>query len=227
MLKKYWYIKQTDLADGLTETDIAMLDGSCMFKEFANKDLIFSPDDPAKRVYVLRQGEVTLYNLSRDGKKVIIDTLKPPTIFGDISFLEEGTQGYYAEASSDSILCVIPKEKFIEIIERRPEITLRLLEISSQRLKRAEELIRDLALSDAKSKIINQLHRLAAKQRAESKDGWFRIDLNLTHEKLANMVGLTRETTTKILNELKEEGFVRMEGKTIFLLDRVGTVLQS
>jgi len=221
MLKKYWYVKKADLLDGLTETEMAMLDGACIFKEFANKELIFSPDDLAKRIYILKKGEVTLYGLSSDGKKVIIDALKAPTIFGDISFFEESEQGCYAEASEDCILCVIPKENFVELIERRPEIVLRLLEIFSQRLKQAEKTIKDLALSDAKSRVLNHLNRLAAKQRAVANDGWVKIDMTLTHQKLADMVGLTRETTTKMLSDLKEDGIIKVDKRTIYLKENM------
>ena len=217
MLKKYWYLKQADLLDGLTETDLAMFEGACIFKQLANKQVIFSPQDLAKRIYILREGQVVLYKLTSEGKKVIIETLKAPTVFGELSFFEDNVQGSYAEASADSVLCVIPKENFMEIIERRPEISVRLLEIAWQRLRQAQETVRDLAVADAKSRILNQLNRLAAKQRAEADKGWLKIDWSLTHEKLANMVGLTRETTTKILNELKDEGILKIEKKTIFL----------
>ena len=209
--KKYWYITQTNLIDHLSEVELQMMSGSCIFKSFQKKDLIFSPDDPAQRIYILMKGTVTLYKLSTEGKRVVLDILMPITLFGDVSFLYDTVQEHYAEASSDVELCVVPKEAFLQIIERRPELALKLLEITSFRLREAESKLKDLAISDAKLRVTNQLIRLAEKEKEKGKDSVGVVTMHITHETLASMVGLTRETTTKVLNELEHRGVIHRD----------------
>jgi len=214
-----WYLKSVDLFSGISHEELHELVAGIMDKVYSAKSLIYTPQDLADHVYVLKEGEVTLYQ-TVDGKKVVLDVLKPGSVFGNISFDPDTTENHYAEVTQKAYTCNLPHNFFLQFLQKRPDIALRALKILSQRVSQYEMQIRTLSALQARDRILANIRLLNAKDDRSILPSILRIPTKITHEKLGHMTGLTRETVTKELNELEKQGYITVDKKHIRLTDK-------
>ncbi|PIR55117.1 hypothetical protein COU74_02970 [Candidatus Peregrinibacteria bacterium CG10_big_fil_rev_8_21_14_0_10_36_19] len=201
-MNKHWYLQQIDLFAGIPDSEIMSIAKNMKEKTCSKKELIYIPEEENSFIYILKKGEVTLYN-SHMGKRLIIETLKPGSIFGNISF-EESKSTHFAEASQDSYICIFTAEDFAKILQERPKIMMRFLQIMSDKVQQYENRLKS-GLFDAKEKILQQLE-LQQKANDNPLNKLFGRKTAITHERLGQLTGLSRETVTRAVNELKKEG---------------------
>ena len=112
----------------------------------------------------------------------------------------------------------LARSEFRKFLERSPKLCFRLLETTIERLRKANEQIFDLTFLDVRSRTIKQIFRLSEQYGVAKPAGTF-INLKLTHQQLANLVGTVRESVTKVLQELQELGIISIEKKIILIKD--------
>lgn len=198
---KFWYLQQVDLFKGISDEEIMKIARNIVEKKCSKKEILYTPFDINNKILLLKKGEVTLYYLHH-GKKLIMDVLKPGSIFGNISF-EEKNHTHFAEVTEDAYLCMFEVGEFLKILQAKPEVMMRLFKEVSTRLTDYESRLKG-GLFDAKEKIIHHLELLKSKKgffsRLSSKKS------RITHEKLAQLTGLSRETVTRGITALRKEG---------------------
>ncbi|WP_394138863.1 Crp/Fnr family transcriptional regulator [Cytobacillus oceanisediminis] len=177
--------------------------------------IISSPHMDKKVLYLIKSGKVRLYKLSAGGKELTIDILGTGHVFGEIGSFTTGSGNMYAETLEDCVICTIDKVQFEKIIHDQPSVSLKFIEIVSNRLKDVEELLEYMAYSSVRKRLLFLLHKLAEKFGAELPNGkldeenWIQLEISITHQELAMMMGSIRETVTSLLNDLTAEGIVR------------------
>lgn len=181
-------------------------------KEFSKGELIFGPCDTEDRVFEIKEGEVEIFQLSPNGKKVIIDVLTPGNIFTSSSFSDNhDTESHdFALARSKIFLCILQKSDFMEALQTRPRLAVSLIREISIKLNEADDRIRNLALSDTRVRLVSELMRLGKKFGIEFEDKVM-LELKFTHEELAEMIGTTRETVTRMLLKLRQDKIVYLD----------------
>lgn len=122
----------------------------------------------------------------------------------------------FAEASEDSEVYKISKDDFFIFLKKYPKIAFNTVKELSQKLNEADNRIRDLALNSAIVRAINELIRLG-KKFGIKKDGYIEINTRITHEEFAEMIGTSRETSSRILKRLSKLSFIRF-GKNKHIL---------
>lgn len=205
--QKVWYLKQIDLFKNISDKEIISIAQKLIEKKCNKKEILYSPFENFNSICLLKKGEVTLY-YSHRGKRIIIDVLKPGSIFGNINF-KEGKKEHFAEVTENSLICIFEINDFLKIIQARPEIMLRFLKIISEKLSDYENRLKS-NLFDAKEKIIHQLELLNKKNffnKLITKNTY------ITHDKLAEYLGLSRETVTRAITTLKKEGKINYNQK--------------
>ncbi|WP_246939131.1 Crp/Fnr family transcriptional regulator [Bacillus pinisoli] len=150
-------------------------------------------------MFLLKKGQVRLYKINQSGKQFTVDILVDGNIFGETLSLSLTDDDTYAEAMTDTYLCMISKQEFESFIEKNPKIAIKLITILSTRLKELYSLSEKIALGDVRYRIIYLLLRLSEKT-GKRKNEWQTIEMRLTHQDVANMVGSTRETTSAIMS---------------------------
>lgn len=216
-----WCLSRINIFRELPRAIITQLAKITVEKEFSKTELIFGPYDAEERVFVVREGEVEIYQLSPEGKKVIIDILVPGNIFGNSYF----GSGYdvdindFAMARSGVILCIFKKSEFMNIMEKMPQLALNLIGEISRKLNEADSRIRDLALSDATNRLIGELMRFGKKAGKEMGNKII-LGTRLTHEELAELTGVTRETVTRVLKKLRQDKIVDINSSRHFVIDK-------
>lgn len=169
-------------------------------------------------VYCLHRGKVKLYTLGTEGKEQIIRFVTKGDLIGYRSILSDEPISASATALEDTFACYIPKSSFFKVIEDNPKFSLNLLQVSCHELGEAGKMITSLAQKSVKERLAEILLILRT-TFGEDEEGY--LDISLTREEIANMVGTATESVIRLISELRKEGFIDSKGKRIKVNDRV------
>lgn len=183
-------------------------------------DAIYNEGEYGDALYVLISGVVKLFRPYSGSKEATLRLLKPWDIFGHLAFAGETKQRAYAEAVTECKITKVPKIFMERAIRREPRAALKMMTLLELRLVQYEELVKCLLPRETEVRLANLLPILARKFGERGDDGRsVTIDLRLTHQDLAAMVASTRESVTKVLNEMRNRGIVEIQGGRITLKD--------
>lgn len=177
--------------------------------------VFYRPEEPGEVLFILKEGRVQLYRISPEGKKLVITTLGPHTLFGEMALLGAKMHNTFAEAAEDCLICVMSRNDLERLILNKPQVALRILEVTGPRLRDAEERLENMAFKGIPARLASLLLRLAEEQGSTNISG-------MTHQDLAESVGTYRETATQVLNDLKAEGLIEIGRKRITILNPEG-----
>ncbi|MCY9662338.1 Crp/Fnr family transcriptional regulator [Paenibacillus chondroitinus] len=217
--KKPWSLSEFKLFESLPKEDLEQVDQmapSTNIIPIPKGTLIQTPEVNSNGLSIVIEGKLRLYKTNADGKQYTVGILGPGNMYGESTSFSFGTNGNYIETMEDTIICSVIQEKFDQFLSLRPELALKLLEELSNRLRDRDEVLERLALSDLRGKVLFFLTKLSKKFGVEE-NGYQRIEMSLTHQELANMIGATRESVSLILQELSNEGIIITSRKSIMV----------
>ena len=171
--------------------------------------VFYRPGETGEVLFLLKEGSAQLYRLSADGRKFVFATVPPKSVFGEMSCIGQGMYDCFAEATEDSLICTMSRADVMRLIASYPQFAVRLLEAVGSRVVQAERQLEDLAFKGL-------IPRLAAFLLAEQRDGEVH---GLSHQDIAERMGVHRETATYALNELKSGGAIQIGRRQIRILD--------
>lgn len=161
-------------------------------------------------MFLLKKGAVQIYRLSAEGRRLVIARLKPYSFFGEMSILGQGMYDSFAEAEEESVLCAMSRRDVQRHIFSRPKVVLRILKTVGERMVEVEQMLEDAAFKGLVPRIASLLLREAA--GSEVKD--------MSHQEIADRLGVYRESATMALNEMKLAGLIETGRRRIAILDR-------
>ncbi|MCA1064022.1 Crp/Fnr family transcriptional regulator [Rossellomorea sp. AcN35-11] len=207
-MDKMMLLSQISLFDELPMDELQVIDDLSEMRPVKKGSVIISPDKPLQALFFLKEGQVRLYRMNHQGKQFTVDILTSGNIFGETSTLSLTDDQIYAEAMTDTYLCIMGVDEFEDFIVKNPKIAIKLINILSNRLKEVYSLSEKIALSDVKYRVVYLLVKLSEKTGKRKKE-WQTINMKLTHADIANMIGSTRETTSAIISQLKKDGLIK------------------
>ena len=187
--------------------------GSSNHKIYNKGEIIFNSGDYFDYLFIVIKGRVKLSKISAMGKEQILKILEVGDFMGELSLFKNTVLTNSAEALEKTEICVIRSEKVREIIMQRPEIALKFLEKYAERIKHSEELIEQIGLRDVEQRIANYLIAEVEKNNIKSRNNKYVINLPVTKSVLSSMLGTTKETLSRKLSLLQDEGLLLMEGQ--------------
>jgi CRP-like cAMP-binding protein len=200
----------------------------------ATADRIYQPGDAVYRegeygdaLYVLISGVVKLFRPYSGSKQATLRLLTSWDVFGHLAFAGEARQLAYAEAVTECKVTKVPKIFVERAVRQEPRVAFKIMTLLELRLVQYEELIKCLLPRETEVRLANLLPILAQKFGERNGDGEIVIDLRLTHQDLAAMVASTRESVTKVLNELRQRDVIEVEAGRITLKDSRALALLS
>lgn len=214
-------LKCIKVLQDISDAELEEMFSSVRTEDYSSGELIYVPADSQGKIFFIREGEVDIYQKSVEGKKFVINTLGPGDMFGDIMLaVDDGSrQGNFARASAKTRVCLVDKLEFMNYLQKKPELAVRIIEDLSRRLTKTESKVRDLALNNVQIRLLNELHRLG-KQFGEDGDHVTIIKKHFTHEELAERVSATRETVTKVIGDLESKEFLHYDKDRNIVLNR-------
>lgn len=229
-MDKLWYLSRISIFEALPQEDLEEIDQMAPMTHFnalPGNTIVQTPGDERDGLFFVKKGKLRLYKMNPDGKQFTLGILGPGNMFGEINSFSLGTKGIYIETLEETLICSVLKEHFENFLSTRPLLAMKFLKELSDRLKDRDELLERLAFSDLRGKVLYLLYKLSEQFGVE--DGEFlKIDMPLTHQELANMIGATREAVSVTLHELAGEGLIVTGRKSIKVQPgRVKELLES
>lgn len=211
--KKLTYLSSIEIFRDLSFRDLQEMDRQFTMTSCAPGKIFYMPDETGEVLFLLKKGRVQLYRLSLEGKKIVVATLGPGAVFGEMSLVGQGMYNTYAEAADECVLCVMSRPDVERLMRERPQVALRIVEALGNRLIETERQLEDIAFKSIPARLAGLLLRLARDAGGDEVSGY-------THQDFAEMLGTYRETITQTLNELRADGLVQIGRKQVTLLAR-------
>jgi CRP/FNR family cyclic AMP-dependent transcriptional regulator len=193
---KIGYLKMVDIFQDLTEAEIEEIDRATTMTSCRRGKIFYMPEDTSEVLFLLKEGQVQLYRISPDGKKLVIGTIGPGTIFGEMALIGQGMHNTFAEATENCVLCIMSREDVERLLVTKPKVALRIFEELGSRLKETEARVEEIAFKSIPARLASLLLHLADERASDTITG-------MTHQDLGEQIGTYRETTTQTLNTFK------------------------
>ena len=181
-------------------------------------DQIFAKGDPGNSMMAVLKGRVMITAPSQDGRQVVLTVMRDGDVFGEIALLDGKERTADATAATDCELLTVPRRSLLSLLERRPDLCIELLIVLCERLRRTNEQVEDLAFLDLEARIAKVLVRLAEENgngRAPTRP----VGVKISQRALGELVGGSRESVNKHLQDWKRSGIIAIEKGSIVIHD--------
>jgi len=172
--------------------------------------VIFFQGDPPDALYVVRRGLVHVVQAVADGRERLLVALGPGSGFGEIALLDGEPRSATAIARRDTELVRIPRAAFLDLVARRPELALSVIQVLCGRVRTNDARVEEGLFLSARARVARHLVRLVGLHGVTEPDGSVRVDQRLSQAELGGAVGLSRQSVNQVLQALQAEGVVRL-----------------
>ena len=211
--QKLSYLSHIQVFRDLSPMELAQMDQQLTMSSCHPGKIFYMPEDSGEVLFLLKKGQVQIYRMSPSGKKLVVATLGPGTIFGEMSIVGQGMHNTFAEAVEECLLCVMSRADVERLLREKPDVAFRFLEAMGDRVSTLEAHLEDIAFKSIPARLAGLLLRLTDEQNSSVMRGH-------THQDLSEMLGTYRETITQTLNEFKASGLIDIGRKRITLKNR-------
>ncbi len=202
----------------LNKNDIAKISDKMISRTYDKGQIILMEEDLGETFFVMASGSVKITRLSDDGREVILAILGEGDFFGEMSLLDGVGRSANVISLELSEVLTLSRNDFLYILETYPKIAISLLEELTMRLRKSDQQIENLSLSDVEHRIGMTLVRLS-EELGKIKNGTVRIQHFPYQQDIANMAGTSRETVSRTLTLFQEKGMIDKDGRTLIIID--------
>ena len=157
---------------------------------------------------------------SPDGREVVLSHLQAGDFFGEMALFGGEGRSASVTATSECELVALARADFLAVLSRDFSLTRKILQTLSTRLRKANDVIESMALLDVGGRLARYLLRLADESGQAPVDGYFVVN-RPTHQEIANSIGATRETVTRMLKQFEDRKLIRTKGQTVWVPSEV------
>lgn len=200
-------LRKIKLFNSLTEDDLLHIQGKIHIKRFKKNQIILHEEDTNEFMYIVLYGTVKVAQLTEDGKEVLLAIHHSGDFFGEVSLIDKKTLPATVIAAEDSSIAILNERDFFSIISEQKKVLDNLLRIFCSRLRESWERIQILSFSNAEQRVKTLFLKSRSDLGISTPEG---IMLKLTHQDIANMVGISRETVTRIIDKWQKDGDIKI-----------------
>jgi CRP-like cAMP-binding protein len=219
-------LKNIDLFKNLSDAELKELEPYLVTTVFKKKEDIFAEGDLPEWFYIVSKGKIKITKLSHEGKEIILEVISPTDIFGGVAVLRNFPYPANAVAMEDSEVVKISRKNLMRLVDRFPNLMYCIALQLGDRMKSSYDSLKNIALERVEARIAALLLKLAKKVGIETKEG-LQIDMRLTKQDVADMVGTTVETSIRTFSKFKKQGLVEDKAGKIVIRDRKGLAALS
>jgi CRP-like cAMP-binding protein len=205
------------LFEGLPKPQIEDLTMIVLEQVVRKGQIVFSEGDEGIGFYVVLAGRVKVFKLSMEGKEQILHIFGPGEPFGEVPVFSGQKFPASAATMEESRLLFFPRESFVDLVKKTPDLALNMLAILSRRLRRFASLIEDLSLKEVPARVSAYLLYLNKVNR-----GSRNLTLDISKAQLASLLGTIPETLSRILTKMSKQELIQIDGPRIRILDLEG-----
>jgi CRP-like cAMP-binding protein len=185
-------------------------------RHYAKDDVVFHADESGDVFCLIREGQVKVTMISPEGKEIILSLLGPGDFFGEMALLDDEPRSATVVATETLDLVTIWRSDFLQILQENFSITRKVFAELSRRLRTASNRIESLATMDVYGRLARFFLELAQDSGKPLDNGYVAVT-RPTHQAIANMIGTSRETVSRLIHDLMRQNLLLSEGKTIYL----------
>lgn len=215
-MKKIDQLKQLEIFQGICQETIEKLAQKGKISEIDKGTILMRAKEPVSSVHFQISGKSIIYNLTQAGKRKILFICGRGMLLNEHIFNTRATS-MYCETIDKSKIFIIPSRDFVKIMEEDFKLTEKILEAQEKKIWRLSHQLKNTMSSIyLERKLVAKLWKLARDFGIKTEDG-IEIDVNMTGEFLADMLGVSRETTSRTCSALVENGLVIIRKKRIVI----------
>ena len=200
-------LRKIPLFQQLTEEDLDEIASHLIERRFPRNATVMEEGLPGDYMYVIREGRVKVTKLSEDGREKILEMLGEGAFFGEMALLDQAPRCATVKTLASSRLLALSRNDFLSLLRGNAELALHVIQELTRRLRDTDEQASSLSFLRVKDRTKGLLRRLAEPEGERQRTP------TLTHQQIADMIGTSRETVTRVVKELKQDGWLEQEGK--------------
>lgn len=202
----------------LEHSDLADLSEHKISNTYKKGQTLFVEGNPTFGIYCINKGNVKVTQLSSDGKESIIRIASPGDILGHRSLFTKKFYQASAKSIDETHVCFIDKDYILKLIKEKPEVAGNLIAKLSRDLGAAEHRISSFSQRNVRERLA-ELILLLKESHGEQTDKGIFINIKLTRDEMASIIGTAPETLIRFMSELKSLGFIEQDKKDIYIKD--------
>ncbi|MFK7766491.1 MAG: Crp/Fnr family transcriptional regulator [Mariniblastus sp.] len=218
MADSFWYIKNCNLFSQLAAHDIAELEAQSRVRKLKRGEPVYLPHEQADGVILVAQGRVKICHATPDGKQSILGFVDSGEIFGELSLLGGERRDEYVETTEKTTLVLLPKQALEQVLNKYPSLVLGVTKLIGTRRQRVEKRLRNLLFRSNRERVIHLLLELCEKYGQSTAEG-IALNIRLSHQEMACIIGSTRETVTVVLGQLQKENLLKISRRRVLITD--------
>ncbi|RXZ76725.1 Crp/Fnr family transcriptional regulator [Paenibacillaceae bacterium] len=208
------FLQRLPLFETLTEQELSEISTMLTIKNYQKGSTLFWEKEEGNELFIIRSGAVKIYR-QEDSREIILALFNEGDFFGEMAmFGDNHVRSASANTLEKTTVYILKRDDFLYLLAKSPDIFIKILNTTLERLRRANELIADLAMNSAYPRIARLLIRLL-----EDHKGKQVVRPKLTHNQIADMTATSRETVTKILSEMQNKGQIEIVNRQIIVSD--------
>jgi CRP-like cAMP-binding protein len=180
-------------------------------------EVFYTPQQPDGKLFILKQGRVRVYKME-GSREFTLEVLGAGTVFGEVAFTPHRLRDAYAEATESSILLAMERADVERLIQRKPQVGIRMISLLSERLRYYETRMEDVILKEVPARLASLILFLVESEGVK-RPGEIGIPTRYTHEHLGTMIGANREAVTRAFGRLQDEGALQIRRRFIYVED--------
>lgn len=214
-----WFAAPSDFWGSLTPAVRADLEQLGTRARYRKQDMVFRAGSDGRDVHVLMSGRVKVYALSPVGRAVTLWFCLPGEIFGLAEMARSSPRTVYAEACTDVEVLILPCDRLRTQLLSDAATAMLLVDMLSCRLRQLSDVMLNLIADDVNTRVAKLLLRLHARYGRPLETGGFLLDLPLTHQEMADMIGTTRQSVSSAVTLFRQRGLLTTTGHRLCLTD--------
>jgi len=199
----------------LNESELDALATRAVTRTYPKNTILINEGERSYSLYIILSGSVRVFAGDEDGKEVLLAILGPGESVGEMALIEDAPRSASVMTVERCKMSIISREDFMQCMQNHPSIALHLLKALSRRLRQQNRSTKNLALMGVYERVASVL-----KEQAVEHDGDLVIE-GFTHQRLANMVGASREMVSLVLKALKTEGYIAVQQRRITIKEEL------
>ncbi|MDM5189140.1 Crp/Fnr family transcriptional regulator [Bacillus sp. DX4.1] len=215
MIKKH--LRGVSLFKELSEEELQPFVDISQMRIYKAKSFVFMQGDILDRVFFIHSGKVKIQKTDVTGKEQIVSVLQAGEMFPHAGFFREGTFPAHAEILESAQLIVTPIADFEKILIQYPELCIKLFKVLGEKIVDLQNRLEEQILHDTYEQIIMLLLRLCKSNGIQINDT-YQLTTYFTNRELANMIGTSRETVSRTINQLKRKKLIHIDENGCFII---------
>jgi len=210
------HLRNVPIFSDLKDSDLNIISDKMISRAYEKGQMILLEESQGETFFIIVSGAVKVTRLSDDGREVILAILGESDFFGEMSLLDGEGRSANIVANEDAEVLTLSRRDFLDCLETYPSIAIALLEELAIRLRKSDQHIESLSLSDSEHRIAITLIRFA-QELGTIKQGDVKISNLPFQQDIANMAGTSRETVSRTLKLLEEKDLIKKHGKDLII----------